>query len=68
LADAVLSEYQLTHKETPGAAKPAGMLTRSTRLAATLLGCVAVAAAVSAAAPAFWQTATEADFLRVAGL
>jgi outer membrane protein assembly factor BamB len=40
------------------------MFTRSFRLAATLLGCGAVAVAVGAAAPSFWQTATEADFLR----
>ena len=40
------------------------MLTRSTRLAATLIGCAVVAAAVGAASPTFWQTATEADFLR----
>ena len=37
---------------------------RSTRLAATLLGGAAVAVAVGAASPTFWQTATEADFLR----
>ena len=55
----------MTHKETPEAVKTAGMLlTRSIRFAATLLGCAAVAAAVGAAAPSFWQTATEADFLR----
>jgi hypothetical protein len=40
------------------------MFTRRTRLAATLLGCAAVAVAVGAAAPTFWQTATEADFMR----
>src|SRR5688572_25157055 len=40
------------------------MLTRFARLAATLFGCGALAAAVSAASPTFWQTATEADFLR----
>src|SRR6185436_13126669 len=40
------------------------MLTRSTRLAATLIGCAVVAAAVGAASPTFWQTATEADFLK----
>jgi hypothetical protein len=34
------------------------------QLAATLLGCAAVAVAVGAASPSFWQTATEADFLR----
>jgi hypothetical protein len=40
------------------------MFTRSIRVAATLLGCAAVAVAAGAAAPSFWQTATEADFLR----
>ena len=40
------------------------MFTRSIQLAATLLGCAAVAVAVGAASPSFWQTATEADFLR----
>ena len=40
------------------------MLTRLARLAAKLLGGAALVAAVSAAAPTFWQTATEADFLR----
>ena len=40
------------------------MLTRCTRLAATLIGCAAVAVIVGAASPTFWQTATEADFLR----
>jgi hypothetical protein len=40
------------------------MLTRVARLAATLLGCTVLAAALSAAAPTFWQTATEADFLK----
>ena len=40
------------------------MFTRSIRLGATLLGCAAVALAVGAASPSFWQTATEADFLR----
>jgi outer membrane protein assembly factor BamB len=37
------------------------MLMRSARL---LLGCAAVAVAVGASSPSFWQTATEADFLR----
>jgi outer membrane protein assembly factor BamB len=37
------------------------MLMRSARL---LLGCAAVAVVVGAASPSFWQTATEADFLR----
>ena len=40
------------------------MRTRSARLAATAIGCAAVALAVGAASPSFWQTATEADFLR----
>jgi sugar lactone lactonase YvrE len=40
------------------------MFTRSIHLAATLIGCAAVAVAVGAASPSFWQTATEADFLR----
>ena len=40
------------------------MLTRFARLAATLVGGGALVAAVSAAAPTFWQTATEADFLK----
>jgi sugar lactone lactonase YvrE len=40
------------------------MFPRSIRLAATVLGCAAVAVAVGAATPSFWQTATEADFLR----
>jgi len=40
------------------------MLTRWTRLAATLIGCAAAAVAVGAASATFWQTATEADFLR----
>jgi sugar lactone lactonase YvrE len=40
------------------------MLTRRIHLAATLIGCAVVAATVSAASPTFWQTATEADFLR----
>src|SRR5690349_3913152 len=40
------------------------MSTRRIHLAATLLGCAMVAAAVNAASPGFWQTATEADFLR----
>src|SRR6188768_3043236 len=40
------------------------MLMRFARLAATLIGGGAFAIAVSAAAPTFWQTATEADFLK----
>ena len=40
------------------------MFTRSIHFAATLVGCAVVAMAVGAASPSFWQTATEADFLR----
>jgi sugar lactone lactonase YvrE len=40
------------------------MFTRSIRLAAILIGCAVVSVAVGAATPSFWQTATEADFLR----
>jgi sugar lactone lactonase YvrE len=40
------------------------MLTRSPRLAATVIGCAAVAVLAGGATPTFWQTATEADFLR----
>jgi hypothetical protein len=40
------------------------MFTRLTRVAATLCFCCALAAGVGAAVPTFWQTATEADFLK----